>query len=106
MTYDDPIRSGVYSALGKLFSERQHLETKPDGADDGAVTAIDFEEQNAGYQAAYSRLAASDTGKTFDPVAYVPNPLQYLNQELEKLTSKYGPQVQMLIANADGGRIV
>ncbi|PPQ86179.1 hypothetical protein CVT25_006922 [Psilocybe cyanescens] len=98
--------SGAYSALGKLFSERQHLETKSDVTEEGVVTAIDFEEQNAGYQAAYSRLAASETGKVFDPVAYVSNPLQYLQQELEKLTSKYGQQVQGLIANAEGGRIV
>ncbi|KDR74835.1 hypothetical protein GALMADRAFT_249739 [Galerina marginata CBS 339.88] len=96
--------SATYSALGKLFSEPQYLDTKPDETGDAAITAIDFEEQTAGYQAAYSRLAASETAEA-DPLAYVQNPLQYLQQELEKLTSKYGQQVQVLIANAEGGRI-
>lgn len=34
------------------------------------MTEIDYEEQTAGYQAAYSRLAASESGPV-DPVAYV-----------------------------------
>jgi exportin-2 (importin alpha re-exporter) len=68
------------------------------------MTAIDFEEQSAGYQAAYSRLAASETQEA-DPVAYVQNPLQFFQQELEKLLGKYGPQVQTLIGAAEGGRI-
>jgi len=96
--------SATYSALGKLFSEPQYLDIKHDEQGDSSITAIDFEEQTAGYQAAYSRLAASETSEP-DPVAYVQNPLQYLQQELEKLTSRYGAQVQALIANAEGGRI-
>lgn len=95
----------AYSALGKIFSEPQYMELKPEDGDDGGITAIDFEEQNAGYQAAYSRLAASETRKEIDPVGYVQNPLQYLNQELEKLTAKYGPVVQNMISKAEGGRI-
>ena len=34
------------------------------------MTEIDYEEQTAGYQAAYSRLAASESGPD-DPVGYV-----------------------------------
>ena len=94
----------VYSALGKLFTERQYLDQKPADAGDAAITVIDFEEQTAGYQAAYSRLAASETAEA-DPVAYVQNPLQYLQQELEKLTARHGPKVQALVAAAEGGRI-
>ncbi|KAF4612796.1 hypothetical protein D9613_011749 [Agrocybe pediades] len=95
--------SAVYSALAKLFNERQYFETKT--ADDGAaITAIDFEEQTAGYQASFSRLAASENVEA-DPVAYVQNPLEYLQQGLAKLGSAYGEQVQMLIARADGGTI-
>ncbi|KJA18706.1 hypothetical protein HYPSUDRAFT_45045 [Hypholoma sublateritium FD-334 SS-4] len=96
--------SVVYSALGKLFTERQYFDQKPADAGDAAITVIDFEEQTAGYQAAYSRLVASETAEV-DPVAYVQNPLRYLQQELEKLTARYGPKVQALIASAEGGRI-
>lgn len=69
------------------------------------MTAIDFEEQSTGYQAAYSRLAASEAPEA-DPTAYVQNPLQYLQQETEKLTAKYGQQVQGLINASEGGPIV
>ncbi|KAF8963542.1 importin alpha re-exporter [Flammula alnicola] len=96
--------SATYSALGKLFSEPHLFDSKSDETSDVAITAIDFEEQAAGYQAAYSRLAASETSEA-DPLAYVQNPLQYLQQELEKLSAKYGQQVQALISAADGGRI-
>lgn len=96
--------SATYTSLGKLFNERQYLETKKEETTDEAITAIDFEEQSAGYQAAYSRLAASESAEA-DPVAYVQNPLLFLQQGLERLTSKYGQQVQMLITAAEGGQI-
>jgi len=97
-------RSATYTSLGKLFSERQHFEIKKEEVTDEAITAIDFEEQDAGYQAAFSRLPASESAET-DPVAYVQNPLLFLQQELERLTSKYGHQIQMLISVAEGGQI-
>ena len=97
-------RSAAYTSLGKLFSERQHFEIKKEETTDEAITAIDFEEQDAGYQAAFSRLAASESAET-DPVAYVQNPLLFLQQELERLTGKYGQQIQMLISVAEGGQI-
>ena len=80
------------------------MEVKKEETTDEAITAIDFEEQGAGYQAAFSRLAASESAET-DPVAYVQNPLLFLQQELERLTSKYGHQIQMLISVAEGGKI-
>lgn len=106
LTHDSHIqpRSTAYTSLGKLFSERQHLEIKREEVTDEAITAIDFEEQSAGYQAAFSRLAASESTET-DPVAYVQNPLLFLQQELERLTSKYGHQIQTLISVAEGGQI-
>jgi exportin-2 (importin alpha re-exporter) len=69
----------AHTSLGKLFNERQHFEIKKEEATDEAITAIDFEEQDAGFQAAFSRLAASEsvTVET-DPVAYVQNPLLFL----------------------------
>ncbi|KAF8148458.1 importin alpha re-exporter [Crassisporium funariophilum] len=97
--------SALYSVLGKLFSEPQHLQDKSSEITDGVMTAIDFEEQTAGYQAAYSRLAASETTEV-DPVAYVPNPLQYLQQEQEKLLKQYPQKLSELIAAANSGRIV
>lgn len=99
-------RSQAYTALGKLFSESQYFENKKsdDTEDSAAITAIDFEEQSAGYQASFSRLAASETAEV-DPVAYVQNPSDYLQQSLAKLSNQYGQQVQVLIANAEGGRI-
>jgi len=80
------------------------LETKKEETTDEAITAIDFEEQSVGYQAAYSRLAASESAEE-DPVAYVQNPLLFLQQGLDRLTGKYGQQIQMLISAAKGGQI-
>ncbi|CAA7263712.1 unnamed protein product [Cyclocybe aegerita] len=91
----------LYGALGKLFTEPQHFEKKEE-ADDVAITAIDFEEQAAGYQAAYSRLAASETTE-LDPVAYVQNPMEFLHQGLGRAKAKHG-QIQALM-NAVPGRI-
>ena len=47
-------RSMAYISLGKLFYERQRLEIKKEETKDDseAIIAIDFEEQEAGYQAA------------------------------------------------------
>lgn len=46
------------------------------------ITEIDHEEQTAGYQAAYSRLAASESAESeIDPVAYVSDPQQFLGEQ-------------------------
>ncbi|KIM38838.1 hypothetical protein M413DRAFT_75629 [Hebeloma cylindrosporum] len=97
--------SATYSCLGKLFSEPQYFANKTEEGDEAGMTSIDFEEQTAGYQAAYSRLAASETAEA-DPVAYVQNPLQFFQQELGKLSGKHGPQVKALVGAAEGGQIV
>ncbi|KAG9074562.1 importin-alpha export receptor, partial [Ceratobasidium sp. UAMH 11750] len=49
---------------------------------DDAVTAIDYEEQGVGYQAGFSRLAASEGDKT-DLASYAPNPQEYLVQQMQ-----------------------
>ena len=64
------------------------------------LTEIDHEEQNAGYQAAYSRLAASEAAPV-DPVAWVSDPKEYLGQELVRL-SKNDPRVKSLLTLSDG----
>jgi exportin-2 (importin alpha re-exporter) len=97
-------RAPTYSSLCKLLGEPQYFTKSNEADDDVAITAIDFEEQAAGYQAAYSRLAASEMPQP-DPVGYVQNPLQYFQQELEKLRGRIGEQVNGLIAAAEGGKM-
>lgn len=97
---DRSFRPAVFTALATLFQEPQYL-TKKDEVDDpdAGLTAIDFEEQTAGYQAAYSRLAASES-VTVDPVAYVRDPREFLGQEMVKL-SRQDPRIKTLVAAAD-----
>ena len=94
------IRPTTFTALVKLFKEPQYLTKKDEDEDpDAGITAIDYEEQTAGYQAAYSRLAASET-VSVDPVAYVRDPRDFLGQELSKLAQR-DPRVKSLISAAD-----
>ncbi|KAF8867606.1 CAS/CSE protein [Infundibulicybe gibba] len=90
----------AFTALVKLFSEPQFL-VAPKSSDDphAGLTEIDYEEQTAGYQAAYSRLAASESAEA-DPVAYVQDPQQYLGQQLVEL-AKGGAPVKNLVSAAD-----
>jgi exportin-2 (importin alpha re-exporter) len=88
-------RPSTFGSLVKLFSEPQYLTKGTDEDPDAGLTAIDWEEQNAGYQAAYSRLAASETVKA-DPVAYIRDPREFLGQELVRL-SNADPRVKTLV---------
>lgn len=93
-------RPATFAALVKLFKEPEHLTKKDEEEDPYAgITAIDYEEQTAGYQAAYSRLAASETVAA-DPVAYVRDPRDYLGEELSKLAQR-DPRVKSLVSAAD-----
>ena len=88
----------VFGGLATLFSEPQHL-TKDKGTDDDAgFTLIDYEEQTAGYQASYSRLAASET-VTVDPVAHVRDPREYLRQQLLQLRQAQPSATTLLTQN-------
>ncbi|KAF5343738.1 hypothetical protein D9756_011534 [Leucocoprinus leucothites] len=89
----------AYQAVSKLFSEPQHLSKKTDADPHAGITEIDYEEQTAGYQAAYSRLAASESQEA-DPVAYISNPQQFFQEQLENLQKQYGNQVQALTNQA------
>lgn len=98
--------SNAYTALGKLFSEPQYFKSSESEDPHTGITEIDYEEQTAGYQAAYSRLASSEKAEV-DAVAYVQNPAQYLQAGLVTLSKTYGQQqVSSLISAAEGGRIV
>ncbi|KAH7882920.1 CAS/CSE protein [Phlebopus sp. FC_14] len=81
----------TFTALVRLFNEPQYL-TKSSAEDDSAtgLTEIDYEEQMAGYQAAYSRLAASESGPV-DPVSYVKDPREFLGKALVR--TRVGPLV-------------
>ena len=87
----------MFQALAKLFSEPQHLTKDKEDDPDAGLTAIDHEEQTAGYQAAYSRLAASEGGSV-DPVAYVRDPRDFLGQELVRFT-KADPRFKKLLTS-------
>lgn len=71
----------------------------PEEDPDAGLTAVDYDEQTAGYQAAYSRLAASESVAA-DPVAYVRDSREFLGQELVRL-SKSEPRVKSLLGTAD-----
>ncbi len=61
---------------------------------------MDYEEQTAGYQAAYSKLAASES-KEIDPVAYVPNPQEFVGQKMVTFANSNPAKARMLISVAD-----
>ncbi|KAG1767590.1 CAS/CSE protein [Suillus placidus] len=86
----------AFVSVIKLFSEPQYLAKSKDEEQSTGITEIDSEEQTAGYQAAYSRLAAAD-GVPVDPVAYVRDPRDFLGQALVKA----GPRVKELLVAGD-----
>lgn len=90
-------RPRAYEAVRKLFSEPQHLSKKADEDPHAGITEIDYEEQTSGYQAAYSRLASAEAQEA-DPVAYVSNPQQFFQEQLDNLQKQYGNQVQALMS--------
>ncbi|KAF8063522.1 CAS/CSE protein [Lyophyllum atratum] len=97
----------TFASLGKLFKEPQYLNgVKVEGEDPHAgVTEIDYEEQTAGYQAAYSRLAAADTPE-LDPVEYVRDPQQFLGEALVGLAKSRGGDVKAMVQAADAAPLV
>lgn len=86
----------AFVSVIKLFSEPQYLSKSKDDEQSTGITEIDFEEQTAGYQAAYSRLAAAE-GAAVDPVAYVRDPQDFFGQALVKAD----PRVKGLLAAGD-----
>ncbi|KAJ3756512.1 CAS/CSE protein [Lentinula raphanica] len=91
-------------SLIKLFSEPQYLSQSKAEDDQGfsGITEIDFEEQTAGYQAAYSRLAASESAQDeIDPVAYVDDPQQFLGKQFVAFGRSNGGLLQQLLGKGD-----
>ncbi|KAJ7050487.1 importin alpha re-exporter [Mycena amicta] len=69
------------------------------------MTEIDHEEQTAGYQAAYSRLAASEATEV-DPVAYVRSPEEFFRNEMQEMRARNGAQLQALLSRVDPALVV
>jgi exportin-2 (importin alpha re-exporter) len=99
-------RAAAFVALVKLFNEPQYLAERTEDDPHAGITQIDYEEQTAGYQAAYSRLASSESAEV-DPVAYVKSPQEFVGEQLTRfckstsggttLISSGGPQVQPFV---------
>ncbi|KAI0366303.1 Cse1-domain-containing protein [Pilatotrama ljubarskyi] len=89
----------TFQALVKLFKEEQLLTKKDDEDPDAGITQIDYEEQTAGYQAAYSRLAAAEAPPV-DPMAHIKDLRAFLGQELSGLVRR-NPEAKQWIAATD-----
>ncbi|KAG8818027.1 importin-alpha export receptor [Serendipita sp. 399] len=81
----------AFGALLQLFGSQAQDPAKDDDPDAG-ITSIDYEEQTAGYQVAYSKLAASEVVRP-DPVAYAGDPKEYLMAELARAVTRTGSAV-------------
>lgn len=85
------LRPFALTSLLQLFASSDHAGLVADEDPDSGITAIDYEEQNVGYQVAYSKLAASEIPRP-DPVAYAGDPKDYLFKELAQAIGKTGAQ--------------
>ena len=92
-------RPPTFQALAKLFQTEQQLSKTADTDPDAGLTQVDWEEQTAGYQAAYSRLAAAESAPV-DPVAAVTSLPAYVGQELAQLRQRE-PRVAAWVAATD-----
>ena len=95
-------RPAAFTELVKLFTSSSHLQSAQSTAaedPDEILRSLDFEEQGAGYQAAYSKLAASETTSE-DPVAHVADPRAYVGQELAA-AAKADARIRNLVSAAD-----
>ncbi|KAF7309671.1 Importin N-terminal domain-containing protein [Mycena indigotica] len=85
---------------GATTNTKNSSESGPTG-----MTEVDQEEQTAGYQAAYSRLAASEATE-IDPVSYVTNPEEFFRREMQGMRTRSGSQLQALMAGVDPTLVV
>lgn len=98
----NPSRPTSLTALVKLFSDTLDLTSaqRTEAQDpDELLRSIDFEEQGAGYQAAYSKLAASET-IVEDPVASVGDSKEFVARQLGAAVGK-DARIRGLVGMAD-----
>ena len=90
-----------------MFSEPQYLthSGKESDESDVGLTDIDYEEQTAGYQTAYSRLAASEFSEV-DCVGHIRNIQEFLGQQLVEFSKAYGPENAKVLINAADQSVV
>ncbi|KAH8112452.1 Cse1-domain-containing protein [Phellopilus nigrolimitatus] len=91
----------AFAELVKLFTESKHLQSAQSTAaedPDEMIRSLDYEEQGVGYQAAYSKLAASEAA-TEDPVAQVTDPRAFVGEQLA-LAVKREPRLRGLVEAA------
>lgn len=92
----------AFNALLQMFGSQAQTGPKDEDPDAG-ITSIDYEEQTAGYQVAYSKLAASEINRP-DPVAYAGDSKQYLFQQVaEAMQRSGGDNWKSLISQCDPG---
>jgi exportin-2 (importin alpha re-exporter) len=104
-SYSCPHRPLALTGLVKLFREPQYLESsKTDEEPDLVLLQIDVEEQNVGYQAAYSKLAASELPEV-DIVAYVRDPQAFAGIKLSEFSRRHGQKARALIGTAEQGTV-
>jgi exportin-2 (importin alpha re-exporter) len=95
-------RPAAFAGMVRLFSEPQHLVPAQLGVDadaDAALSAVDHEEEAAGYQAAYSRIAAADAPPA-DPVGNVRDVRAFVAERLAA-AARAAPRVRELVGAAD-----
>jgi len=86
--------------LAGLFRETNAFAAQDDDGTGTGATEIDLEEQAAGYQAAYSKLATAGT-PALDVVAYAGDVRLHVAREFTRLLGAE-PGVKTLITQADG----
>ncbi|KAG8694409.1 importin-alpha export receptor [Ceratobasidium sp. 394] len=88
-----------------LFGAPTLTKTKDEvQTSDDAVTAIDYEEQGVGYQAGFSRLAASEGDKT-DLASYAPNPQEYLVQQMQTALQDASKPIRQLLSQVETAKL-
>ncbi|CAE6484305.1 unnamed protein product [Rhizoctonia solani] len=90
---------GLYTSPAALAKSSTESATGDD-----VVTAIDYEEAGAGYQAGYSRLAASEGGKT-DLASYVQDSRQYLVEQLGAALQDSSKPIRQLLAQVEPDKL-
>ncbi|KIO33074.1 hypothetical protein M407DRAFT_204477 [Tulasnella calospora MUT 4182] len=83
MLSSPPLWQPAFLALEQLVSRADAVAQEQAEDPEAILTAIDYEEATAGYQASFSKLAASQP-KRYDPVEYVPDLSAYVKQTLAK----------------------
>jgi exportin-2 (importin alpha re-exporter) len=92
-------RPALLAQLARLFRETNTFAAPDDDGTGTGATEIDLEEQAAGYQAAYSKLATAGA-PALDVVAYAGDVRLHVAREFTRLFGAE-PGVKSLVGQAD-----